>query len=1175
MSLLSLKHFSFVPPESSLLLQGYYDPLLVAFSVLIAICAAYAALLVSQHIAATHLRSARRIWSTVGGVCLGLGIWAMHFVGMLAFSLPCSTSYDTQLTLLSTVPGIIASILAVNTISYKTLTPWQLGSGGLLMGAGVGTMHYTGMAAMGFNGLILYDAKLFTLSIVVAVALACLALWIKFRLQVAHSEKKFWVVLTSAIVLGLALSAMHYIAMLAAYFVRDDSQAVSSGIAPNFLAVIVLTVSALIILATIVATYLELATLISLKRSYKMVATLILGWISVAWLGADHYYQRLATDYYKQEISLARQEIEHVTHDLQQGLHVVQGIGAVVARDPAMQRSLARFGQDATPSGHTVAQRKASWTNDSRLAQTNRALATFAHDLNADAIWLMTTSGDCVAASNSEQHDSFIGANFAMRDYFRLARTGQRGQQYAMGSVSGKAGLYYSDPIFHAGRLVGVVAVKRNLEEVFDLIKLHHAFLVDANGAIILAGEKNWSDLALPATPVIQMPADKLLQQYRKKSFETLTVSAWEEVAHYPNTVLVGSSVTPRLLSTRSLPEHGLSIHIARPLEPLIRLKTDQSWLFFLLAASGSMLILATSAIVLHLRETKKMESEHRVSATAFESQQGMLITNAEFVILQVNKAFTDVTGYSATEAIGHTPKILQSGLHDSQFYGKLWDSVTRTGSWQGEIWSKRKNGDIYPEWLLISAVKDSNGLVTHYVGTLADITERKQSEDEINNLAFFDPLTNLPNRRLLMDRLQHAIAASTRSARHCALLFIDLDNFKALNDNRGHQVGDLLLQQVAQRLLSCVREGDTTARLGGDEFVVMLEDMSSNSQEAAEQTKTVGDKILLALNQPYQLTGLAHHSTPSIGVTLFAEHPGSVDDLLKRADMAMYEAKAAGRNTLRFFDPRMQAVVSARAALEDDLRQAIQHNQFLLYYQTQVNATGTTTGAEVLLRWKHPQRGMVSPADFIPLAEESGLILPLGHWVAETACTQLAIWAKNPALAHLTISVNVSARQFRQADFADEMLGLIAKTGANPQRLKLELTESLLVKDVEDIIRKMTALRVHGVGFSLDDFGTGYSSLSYLKRLPLDQLKIDQSFVRNILTDSNDAAIAKMVVALAQSMGLVVIAEGVELTEQRDCLLQLGCHHYQGYLYGKPVEVSAFEKSVTDSPITITIKSV
>lgn len=568
-------------------------------------------------------------------------------------------------------------------------------------------------------------------------------------------------------------------------------------------------------------------------------------------------------------------------------------------------------------------------------------------------------------------------------------------------------------------------------------------------------------------------------------------------------------------------------------------------------------------AITRDISGRKQAEEELRIAATTFESHEGMTITNANLKILRVNRAFTEITGYSAEDAVGQTPSLLSSGRHDAGFYTEMWRTIACTGSWQGEIWNRRKNGEVYPEWLSITAVKDEAGLVTHYVASFSDITSRKTAEGKINNLAFYDPLTRLPNRRLLMDRLEQALAAGSRHQRKGALLFIDLDNFKTINDTLGHDKGDLLLQQVAKRLSTCIREGDTVARLGGDEFVVMMEDLSENALDAATQAETVGEKIRVTLNETYQLASYTHHSTPSIGITLFGDQQETIDEPMKRADLAMYQAKAAGRNTLRFFDPQMQAVVTARAALEMGLREAVLKNQFCLFYQAQVTGNSQVTGAEALVRWLHPQRGLVSPAEFIPLAEETGLILQLGQWVLDAACTQLAQWATQPAMAHLTVAVNVSARQFLQPDFVEQVLAVLERTGVNPQRLKLELTESLLVSNVEDTIAKMGALKERGVGFSLDDFGTGYSSLSYLKRLPLDQLKIDQGFVRDILIDSNDAAIAKMVVALANSLGLAVIAEGVETEAQRDFLAGQGCHAYQGYLFSRPLPLEEFEAFV------------
>ncbi len=555
----------------------------------------------------------------------------------------------------------------------------------------------------------------------------------------------------------------------------------------------------------------------------------------------------------------------------------------------------------------------------------------------------------------------------------------------------------------------------------------------------------------------------------------------------------------------------------------------------------------------------KQAESDLRVAATAFNAQQGMAITGTDKVIVRVNPTFTEITGYSAADAIGNSLNFLNSGRHDSAFYANMWATVTRIGVWRGEVWNRRKNGEIYPDMRTVTAVKTEDGAITHYVNTFADFTERKATEDEIRKLAFYDALTQLPNRRLLLDRLRESLLASARHNQCGALQFIDLDNFKTLNDTLGHDMGDLLLQQVAERLSRGMHKSDIVARLGGDEFVVMTEGLSPERHTATAQAQVLGENILLALNQPYSLAGREYHITPSIGIALYCGNQETTDEVLKHADLAMYQAKAAGRNTLRFFNPSMQAAVNARGALESDIRLGLAERQFTMYYQPQIDCMGRVIGAEALLRWKHPRRGMVSPTEFIPAAEETGLILSLGDWVLQTACAQLGAWSKQAETRALTLSVNVSARQFRQQNFTERVLSLVASTGVNAGQLKMELTESLLLNDVEDTIAKMTLLKARGVSFSLDDFGTGYSSLSYLKRLPLDQLKIDKSFVRDLLTDSNDAAIARTVITLGHSLGLTVIAEGVETAAQRGFLSAQGCDAYQGYLFSRPLPDQAF----------------
>jgi diguanylate cyclase (GGDEF)-like protein/PAS domain S-box-containing protein len=574
------------------------------------------------------------------------------------------------------------------------------------------------------------------------------------------------------------------------------------------------------------------------------------------------------------------------------------------------------------------------------------------------------------------------------------------------------------------------------------------------------------------------------------------------------------------------------------------------------------------------ITERKAAEADLRIAAAAFEAKEGMLVTDANGVILRVNRACCEITGYSAEEAVGKSPKLFRSGKHDDAFYADMWRAISETGAWQGEIWNRRKNGEVFPEWLGITAVRNEAGRISHYIGTLNDITQRKAAEAEIEHLAYFDTLTGLPNRLLLQDRLHRAILSSARKRRQGAILFVDLDDFKTLNDTQGHDMGDVLLVQVAERLSACVREGDTVARLGGDEYVVMLEDLAAEPQEAANQTESIGDMLLARIGVPYKLSSGSYHQTASIGIVLFGEPKDTVDDLLKCADLAMYRAKAAGGNALRFYDPEMQGTVTARAALVADLRQGLQEGEFQLVYQAQVDRQGRLLGAEALVRWHSPTRGTVSPVDFIPLAEETGLIVPLGQWIMEAACEQLVRWGGEPDTIGLTLSVNVSAREFRHPDFVARTFATLARTGADSRKLMLEFTESVLLNDFEGTVSKMNALKSRGVTFALDDFGTGYSSLAYLKHLPVDQLKIDKSFVRDVLVDPNDAMISRAIVALAQSLGLAVVAEGVESEAQCEFLARQGCDVFQGSYFGAPGAAEALRLFVWPARSSTTASS-
>ena len=550
------------------------------------------------------------------------------------------------------------------------------------------------------------------------------------------------------------------------------------------------------------------------------------------------------------------------------------------------------------------------------------------------------------------------------------------------------------------------------------------------------------------------------------------------------------------------------------------------------------------------ITERKRTEVELRIAAAAFESQEGMVITDAEGVILRVNHAFTLATGYTAEEAVGQNPRILKSDRHDPDFYREMWESIVSTGGWQGEIWDRRKNGEEYPKWLTISAVKDEQGQVTNYIGTQLDITERKIAEDRIKELAFFDQLTGLHNRFSLHERLEQSLELAKRNARKMAVMLIDLDHFKTINDTLGHQAGDKLLVQVALRLNASVRQSDLVARLGGDEFVIVLPDIDSPTDVAH-----VADKITTKLTEPYLIDGQELRTSPSIGICLYPGDAVDSQDLLKKADVAMYHAKANGRGNYQFFTEEIQVSAVKRLAIEAELRVALAQRQLVLHYQPQLDLrTGRLVGVEALVRWQHPERGMIPPMDFIPIAEECGLIAPIGDWVLQEACRQLAEW-RGSGIEHIRMSVNLSASQFLDRELPDRIHALLQQYGLETDKLDLEVTESMSMDSPSDTIALMKKLREQGLSMSIDDFGTGYSSLAYLKMFPISTLKIDRSFVKDIETDQNDADICDVTVLLAHKLGLDVVAEGVETETQLKYLLSIGCEKVQGYFISKPLQ--------------------
>ncbi len=1439
----TMLHFLSTPPSASLIYVGSYSPIWIVVSVLLAIFACYAALNASARIQHLPDRVSKLIWIMIGAFTVGTGIWSMHFIGMLALSLPCVIHYDPIITLISIIPGILAGGIALNATWRHGSKPLSLLSRSILLGLGIGTMHYTGMAAMQLKGFVSYSPILFVLSILVAVALSYCALRAKGDAVCLNKRRNARV----AVIMGGAVSGMHYTAMLDTYFVRDDMTALPETY---------LTVNNLALLITLTSVFLALLSLAlaAVSRNREITKQLrdseerwkfaLEGAGEGVWDWNPQTGEALFSERWKEMLGYAEHEfpnsgavwVDHIhLDDKEHAESIIHGCftgsqpcfaieyrmrckddawkwilarGKVVSRDAngnplrvigthtditARKRS-----EESLQSSESKFRALYDSTGDAMMLfdengffDCNRAtlelfgcatLAAFCATQPADLSPPQQPCGTCssllarrrIAAAMKKGNLRFewvhrradTGENFpaevllsainlngkqifqaTVRDitlresearYRAVTQSANdaiitvsssgtivswnRGAElifgYTEAEINGLSVCSLMPPQYRNSCLAGINCLRsggearimgktvefeglRKNRSIFPLelslsqwqtsegwffsgfirdlterklaeeqmknsISLLHASLESTHDAILVVDlNNNWilhnqrfvdlwhitdaiiaakDDAAALSYVLDQLEnADAFLNKVQDlyltpeaSSFDVLQFKNGKIIERYSMPQSIDGKVVGRVWSFRDVTEHkrdiqalqreseknfallrnasdgihildfdGNIIEVSDSFCAMLGYRRDEvigmnvtQWDVKFTAAEcirlvrqqfaspnrsqfetchrrkdGTLFDVEVSGLPLELdgklalfnssrdiTERKHAETELRIAATAFEAQEGMLVTDANAIILRVNQAFTHITGYTAEEVIGKNPRLLQSGQQDSNFYAAMWESINSNGSWQGEIWNRRKNGEVYPEHLTITAVKDRNNIITNYVATIMDITLSKAAVDKIERLAFYDPLTGLPNRRLLQDRLKPALASSQRSGRRGALLFIDMDNFKILNDSLGHDMGDLLLQRVAQRLEGCVREVDTVARLGGDEFVVMLEDLSEQSVEAAVQIEVIGNEILSALNQPYWLASHEYHNTSSIGATLFNGHEQSVDELLKQADIAMYQAKASGRNALCFFDPHMQTALSARVALEADLRMALVENQFKLYYQAQVHQNGRIIGAEVLIRWQHPQRGLILPTDFIHLAEETRLILSIGQWVLETACAQIKMWEGSEDTEHLQLAVNVSARQFYQNDFVEQVIQVLNRNAINPARLKLELTESLVLDDIDDTIFKMNALRKIGVYFSMDDFGTGYSSLSSLKKLPLDQLKIDQSFVRDVPDDLDNSIIVQTIIAMANKLSMEVIAEGVETEAQRAFLEQHDCSLFQGYLFSKPVSLEHFD---------------
>jgi diguanylate cyclase (GGDEF)-like protein/PAS domain S-box-containing protein len=1149
-------------PDSSLLYAGHYDPVLVALSIAIAVFSSYTALLVAELVARGSGRRKRRKWIVIGGLSMAAGTWAMHFVGMLALSLPCRTGYDPFITLVSMVPALLASTLALSLVSHARLGPAKLAGGGLLFGAGIGAMHYSGMAALRLDGLVRYDITLFLLSIVVAVVLATLALWVKFRLPVWLKWPPLGTRIAAASVMGLAVSGMHYTGMAAAYFVRQgDAGGPQTQMTPTLLASVVLVVTAAIIIATIMAVYATRSSLSLKALPFRMPSMLMVAWCVVAWLYSG-YYKNFQTDQvYEREFLGADQAARSIADSIRESISLTRGVPKALAFDAGVREVLSRHPPSASETAETPESRRRKWQSDPELRELNARFELMAGAHKVDVIWLMDASGKCIAASNAGQPQSFVGIDYRDRLYFRMASQGVPGNQYAVGRATSIPGLFFSHPVSHNGRVIGVVTVKRNISAFSLWTAQSGAFLSDANGIVVHSPDRSLELRAMPGSGIARLAEDARQAQYRRTAFAPLANPDWRH-ERYPSLLRIAGHDAPVLLASEAIPEGSVTVHVPRYLGDLDRIRVERYGLFVLLLVAGGMLIFTIAAFTL------VRGHEERIRLLLASVGEGIYGLDLDGRCTFINPAALRMLGYPRADAL--IGREMHALIHHTRQDGTPYapeDCPIRRTFARGEdcqvsdevFW--RADGGAFPvEYHAHAQRKD--GVIIGVVVSFRDITERKRSEERINQLAYFDPLTGLPNRRLLMDRLGQALVASERSREYGALMVLDLDNFKTLNDTQGHDVGDRLLVEVAGRLAASVRKEDSVSRLGGDEYVVMVEGLGTAEAAAARQAEMIADKIRAALYAPYEVSGndQLHHGSASIGLTLFLGKGQAMETLMKQADVALYQAKDAGRNAIRFFSPEMQAAIDARSAMETALRQGMSRGELRLFFQPQVDSAGRLIGAEALLRWFPVGGAMVPPGDFIPMAEETGLILPIGRWVLDAACAQLKRWQDGEGTRHLHLSVNVSARQFHQPDFVDQVRGALAESGADPAGLQLELTESVVLSPLRDVVERMQQLDALGVGFSLDDFGTGYSSLSYLKRLPLKQIKVDQSFVRDIASDPNDAAIVRAILAMARTLGLQAIAEGVETEAQRDFLRESGCSAFQGYLFGRPVPIEEWE---------------
>jgi diguanylate cyclase (GGDEF)-like protein/PAS domain S-box-containing protein len=1152
-------------------MSAHYDPVLVALSVSIAILASFTALALAQK------RGAGWTERLFSATAMATGVWTMHFIAMLAFHLPTRIAYDLSLTLLSLVPVFGASALAFHLVRTARHDTRRLLIGGLCLGAGVAAMHYTGMAALRMAPPIRYDPWLFFLSLLIAFAASCGGLYFAFH----RPPQARWGRFGAAVAMGTAVSGMHYTGMAAAHFAPDCVSLASPWALPGERLPGVVAGGALLVL--LLSLFFSLAE--PIQSFWRLLVLIVGGEIAImamldsrpspgSPLPGNLWYldglllglfllpilYRLKRD--SRQLAYEKERAGTTLASIGDAVIVTDAAGRVEFLNPRAERLMGR-------ASHEVRGRPLEEVFPVVAADTRQPLGSFAarclrHPeraaLPGEAV-LFAGDGTERRIENSlapiwgEQGD-IRGLVLVFRDVTERSLAEQR---LSEAREELRRGLQHQSALNTLLRApLDRLSLDELLSHVLEIILATPWLALLPRGGIFLMDPVR-GDLVLKASHGLPARVLETCQRVR------LSCCLCGRAAASGALLFAGHLDERHEIRHEGMEDHGhycVPIMVNGRTLGLLALYVEAGHVY---SGHEAAFLEAVGSTLGILVQRKLMEDQLRLSETVFRhAGEGIVITDAGGNIVRVNRAFETITGYSESEVLGHNPRLLSSGRQDRSFYENVWQSLKEHGEWQGEIWNRNKKGEIYPEWLSIRAVPNEKGELEHYVGIFADISEFKNALQRIERLAYYDHLTGLANRGLLLDHLKVAVAQARRQQQGVAVMFLDLDRFKAINDSLGHDAGDRVLLETARRLSSSVREGDTVARLGGDEFVLCLNDIGTDSARAVAGVDAIAAKLRRRFVEPIRVGERELVVTPSIGVALYPWDGETPEELIKNADTAMYHAKKqGGGDSHRFYARDMSTASLARLELQSGLRRALERDEFELHFQPQVDiGSGLIVGSEALLRWRHPQQGWIPPARFLAVAEESNLILPIGDWILRAACRQTQQWREQgyrfPGGA-LRIAVNVSPRQFNQPDFAERIAAVLKEHGLGSDCLEIEVTEETLMQRSEAAAETLKRLKHLGLRIAVDDFGVGYSSLNYLKRFPVDVLKIDRSFIQDIATDPNDAAIVKAMAALADSLNLDVVAEGVETEEQLALLRQMGCGEYQGFLFSRPLPAPEF----------------